>query len=879
LSSQTLSDVFTYTVTDAGGLTATNQVTVTIQGANDAPHDLVSGSLSIQENSVDGSIVGIVTGQDIDSSSNGEVLTYSLLDNANGRFQIGNSTGLITVANGSLLDREIDSTHTITVRVTDASGFMFDKIYEVQVLDVDEFDVGLVADTNPTINGVFENAVAGTLVGITARAIDADATNNTISYSLVNDDGGRFGIDSVTGVVTVAGAIDREVDGAIRSITTRATSSDGSYTDQAFAIAIYDVNEFGVVVVIDTNPVQNAVMENTLGAQPVGITAFSQDFDATTNVVVYSLDDSANGRFTINSSTGVISQTGPLDHEFSTSYDILVRATSQDGNFSLGTFTIQILNANESPYAQNDTEVISENEFKTISVLDNDFDLDPGDSIHIASVGITQGLGQVQIAGGTLYYDPGTSYDYLTAGESAVVVIAYQIEDSYGLTAEASVSITIEGVRDQLSVQIGSILSAEDTPFSWPISVVMVDTNGETCTDVVVRGLPTGTMVTDESGLIRTADQDGIVSVYGMSLSTLEFRLPSQLSGTILAEVDVFTSYGLAYTQTFQRVLEILAVADQGTVTAEGGAIDMGQLLVLRLGYERFDLDGSEVPRLEVQGIPRGMRITDGINSYTSSNPSAWVDLTQWNISGLKLTSDGGMPGDYSVKYRLTTTEISNGSTASIETTIAVRVNEVLPQIMVELPKPESDIPRLTDTSDRSAMDTNSANASSDVVTLADRSLIPPEIKPTADSSGLVVNAPVDVNFEEDHELLREFETEQETSSRSFAVTTQANSASMSFEYRHVDSFDSMSTHSIETADPFVAQEYRSNQETKGAPETVLQEQQSEMTQEVHRSVSLQGRIVAFWNMLRGGVILQETSLAPDSRIETKASQRSNKGR
>ncbi len=36
-SSDTLTDVFTYTMTDAGGLTSTAQITVTIQGANDAP--------------------------------------------------------------------------------------------------------------------------------------------------------------------------------------------------------------------------------------------------------------------------------------------------------------------------------------------------------------------------------------------------------------------------------------------------------------------------------------------------------------------------------------------------------------------------------------------------------------------------------------------------------------------------------------------------------------------------------------------------------------------------------------------------------------------------------------------------------------------------
>ncbi len=36
-ASDTLNDIFTYTVTDAGGLTSTAQVTVTIHGSNDAP--------------------------------------------------------------------------------------------------------------------------------------------------------------------------------------------------------------------------------------------------------------------------------------------------------------------------------------------------------------------------------------------------------------------------------------------------------------------------------------------------------------------------------------------------------------------------------------------------------------------------------------------------------------------------------------------------------------------------------------------------------------------------------------------------------------------------------------------------------------------------
>ena len=65
---------------------------------------------------------------------------------------------------------------------------------------------GAVTDTNATANAVNENAANGTAVGITAAASDADATTNTITYALTDNDGGRFAIDANTGVVTVATA-------------------------------------------------------------------------------------------------------------------------------------------------------------------------------------------------------------------------------------------------------------------------------------------------------------------------------------------------------------------------------------------------------------------------------------------------------------------------------------------------------------------------------------------------------------------------------------------------------------------------------------------------------------------------------------------------
>ncbi len=148
------------------------------------------------------------------------------------------------------------------MRVTDAAGATYDQSFTVAINDVDEFNVGPVTDTNATADAISENATIGTTVGITAAASDADATNNAITYSLFDNDGGRFTIDATTGVVTVAGAINRESDGPTRTITVRATSADGSFTDQNYTIAINDVDEFNVGPVSDTNATADAVSEN-----------------------------------------------------------------------------------------------------------------------------------------------------------------------------------------------------------------------------------------------------------------------------------------------------------------------------------------------------------------------------------------------------------------------------------------------------------------------------------------------------------------------------------------------------------------------------------------------------------------------------------------
>ncbi len=75
----------------------------------------------VLENAANGTVVGITTlATDNDATTN--AISYTLDDSAGGRFAIDINTGVITVADGTLLDYESSTSHSITVRATSADG-------------------------------------------------------------------------------------------------------------------------------------------------------------------------------------------------------------------------------------------------------------------------------------------------------------------------------------------------------------------------------------------------------------------------------------------------------------------------------------------------------------------------------------------------------------------------------------------------------------------------------------------------------------------------------------------------------------------------------------------------------------------------------------
>jgi hypothetical protein len=111
----------------------------------------------------------------------------------------------------------------------------------------------------------------------------------------------------------------------------------------------------------------------------VGITAWAEDQDGSNSCVTYSLDEDAGGLFAIAPSTGVITLASTIPNLDATEYEITVRATSEDGSYSLRSYSIAMIRH---------ADVLPEPE--EIYLDEIIFDLDPTDVEETVQSTVTQ---------------------------------------------------------------------------------------------------------------------------------------------------------------------------------------------------------------------------------------------------------------------------------------------------------------------------------------------------------------------------------------------------------------------------------------------------------------------------------------------------------
>ncbi|QIG48153.1 hypothetical protein G5V57_10705 [Nordella sp. HKS 07] len=302
------SEYTTFAAAQAAGGIATTILTPDI-----LPIGLVdsnSATNAVAEGAASGSSTGVIAHA---ADSTGTGISYSLADDAGGRFTIDQATGEITVANGSLLDFETATTHNVTVRATNGFNHSVDTTFMIEVTN----SAPILVDSFAPI------AENSTILGSVLTGIDCD----DLTFAVAGPDAAKFQIDK-NGILSFRTGPDFEnptdIGGNnVYNIVVVAADPSSAFITKSYAITVTDVAPGALS---DGNASANTVAENAATGATVGITVVSATGG---DAVTYTLLDNAGGRFAINPTTGVITVANGalLDFETATSHEVTVVAT------------------------------------------------------------------------------------------------------------------------------------------------------------------------------------------------------------------------------------------------------------------------------------------------------------------------------------------------------------------------------------------------------------------------------------------------------------------------------------------------------------------------------------------------------------------------
>ncbi|XP_077465512.1 cadherin-related family member 2 [Stigmatopora argus] len=196
---------------DEDSFVSTATVTIMLEDINDNsptfPKDTYS-DLKVPEHSDVGSVVATITAEDVDTMDKDNI-TYQLLpESIRAYFDVGPRTGVITVQNKTLVDREIRSLFSATLQAKDSDGKPANALLEITVTDIN--------DQPPVINKDYYQAFVeeGSKLELQIEATDADepdTLNSQIVFGLLPSEySSYFIIEPNTGVLRNQVELDRE---------------------------------------------------------------------------------------------------------------------------------------------------------------------------------------------------------------------------------------------------------------------------------------------------------------------------------------------------------------------------------------------------------------------------------------------------------------------------------------------------------------------------------------------------------------------------------------------------------------------------------------------------------------------------------------------
>ena len=165
-------------------------------------------------------------------------------------------------------------------------------------------DTDIYSKTLALGHHIYENAQPGTIVG---GVHASDVEDDVLTYSLIDDAGGLFTIDSATGLISVASALDYE-KATSHQLTVRVSDPTGAFSEQSYIVPIMDTEDLLPALSLEGNTSQYAVIDtvNTFPSTALTIELWMKpgtNFRETP--LTYEVGNSDEAQIFLSPSTGV----------------------------------------------------------------------------------------------------------------------------------------------------------------------------------------------------------------------------------------------------------------------------------------------------------------------------------------------------------------------------------------------------------------------------------------------------------------------------------------------------------------------------------------------------------------------------------------------
>ncbi len=619
----TVTDTFTYQITD--GVTPSNATTASIRvsGINDAPR---ANPMSIALMANAAPSVHTFNADDVDSDDSTTSLDYTFVSLPAFGSVMNHSDGTFTFSlDGDFDDLAVGQNRIVsfTYRATD-QHLAASEVQQITVTVTGVNDTPTATDNayptnestvisgNVLVNGTPDSDPDNGDV-LRVSAVNGNAANVSQRIQLASGallsvlSNGLFDYDPRTSATLNALAV-----GEIYSDSFTYTVSDGhGGTDQAtVSVTVNGVNDPPVItlgtfttmgnVPFTFDPIVNVmdpdtsdvITINQLNGQPATVgTQITLDSGATVTV----------GSITYDPTTSASMQGLSAGETATETFTFGV--SDGNGGTSVGSVTITIVGVNDAPVASPNEYFTTEDSVRSANVItDNtgdgvDTDVD-GDAVTVlqvngsaANVGVLatlpNGAALRVNSDGTFTYDASVSPLLNALAEGAVdnSTFTYTISDGNGETSTATVTVTVTGVNDTPTATPNSYVTDEDTALLDRL-VVMDDSDPDSAnlTLTKINGTPValGTPMTLPSGARVIVTVNATTSATEVDYDpTTSASLNALSAGS--SDIDSFTyeisdGYGgvdtAEVTVTVNGVNDVPLASDNGFVTDEDSAID-----------------------------------------------------------------------------------------------------------------------------------------------------------------------------------------------------------------------------------------------------------------------------------------------------------------